>query len=165
MNQGKTLKTSVKGWMNCPLKFSGTVSAAIDLVTSLSTEFIDCKVLAFQLNVTDLHELVESNTKAIYEYYIIRTLKIKFQDHMDQGLWIQSEVNKLDMEVDLACYYQQGFMKKTLRLLTEIHKEDVICINNETNVFIYSQGSSTGKYKIQGKLYVYVGNHTTITGG
>ena len=78
MNQGKTLKTSVKGWMNCPLQISGTVSAAIDLVTSLSTEFIDCKVLAFQLNVTDLHELVESNTKAIYEYYIIRTLKIKF---------------------------------------------------------------------------------------
>ena len=48
-----------------------------------------------------------------------------------------------------------------MRVLTERHKEDVICLNIETSVFIYSQGSSTVKTVRQGKLYVYVGNHTS----
>ena len=80
---------------------------------------------------------------------------------MYQGLWIHSEVNTLYMEVDMACDYQQGVMKKTLRLLTESHKEDLICLNSETSVFIYSRGSSTMKTVRQVKLYVYVGNHTS----
>ena len=52
-------------------------------------------------------------------------------------------------------------MKKTLWLFTEIHKEDVICLNIETSVFIYSQGSSTVKTVHQRKLYVYVENRTS----
>ena len=80
---------------------------------------------------------------------------------MYQGLWIHSEVNTLYMEVDMACDYYQGFMDKTLRLLTESHKEDVICLNSETSVFIYSWVSSTVKNIRQGKLYVYIGNHTS----
>ena len=52
-------------------------------------------------------------------------------------------------------------MKKTLRLLTESHEEDVICLNSETSVCIYSRGSSTMKTVRQGKLYVNVGNRAS----
>ena len=52
-------------------------------------------------------------------------------------------------------------MKKTLRILTESHKEDIFCLNSETSVFIYYQGSSTVKNERQGKLYLYVVNCTS----
>ena len=52
-------------------------------------------------------------------------------------------------------------MKKTSRLLTESHEEDVICLNSETIAFIYSRGSSTVKTIRQEKMYVYIGNHTS----
>ena len=113
------------------------------------------------MKAAGLHELVDINYKAISEYKIIWTLKTKFQSLVDHGLWIHSEGNKLDMEVDLECNYQQGFMKKTLWLLIDIHKEDVICLNSETSVFVYSRGSSTVKTVGQGKLYVYVGKRTS----
>ena len=61
--------------------------------------------MAFQLKATGLHELFDRNPKAISEYKIIRTLKTKFQSLVDQELWIYSEGNKLDMEVDLECNY------------------------------------------------------------
>ena len=52
-------------------------------------------------------------------------------------------------------------MKNTLRLLKESHNEDIICLNSETSIFIYSQGSSTVKTERQGKLYLYVVNCTS----
>ena len=52
-------------------------------------------------------------------------------------------------------------MKKTLQILIESHKEDVIFLNIETSVFIYSRGYSTVKTVIQVKLYVYVGKRTS----
>ena len=61
----------------------------------------------------------------------------------------------------INCYYYQGVMKKTPGILTESHKEDVIFMNSETSVFIYSRGSSTVKTVRQGKLYVYVGKRTS----
>ena len=99
------MKTSVTRWTKCPLRISGTVSDPIDLSTLVSTDFIDCKVMAFQMKAAGLHELVDINYKAISEYKIIWTLKTKFQSLVDHGLWIHSEGNKLDMEVDLECNY------------------------------------------------------------
>ena len=55
-----------------------------------------------------------------------------------------------------AVTISKGVIKKTLRLLTEIHEEDVICLNSETSVCIYSRGFSTVKTVRQGKMYVYV---------
>ena len=60
-----------------------------------------------------------------------------------------------------AVTISKGVIKKTLRLLTEIHEEDVICLNSETSVCIYSRGFSTVKTVRQGKLYVYVGKRTS----
>ena len=71
-------------------RISGIGCAPIDLYKLVDTDFIDCKVLALQLKTTGLHELVDSNPKAISEYKIIRTLKNKFQSLMDQGLRIHS---------------------------------------------------------------------------
>ena len=51
-------------------------------------------------------------------------------------------------------------MTKTLLLLTRSNEGDVIWVNSETSFFIYYQSSSTVKTLGQGKLYMYVGNHT-----
>ena len=40
-------------------------SAPIDLSDLVATAFIDCEVLALQLKATGLHDLVESNPKAL----------------------------------------------------------------------------------------------------
>ena len=48
-------------------------------------------------------------------------------------------------------------MKNTLQILIESHKEDVIFLNIETSVFIYSRGYSTVKTVLQVNIYVYVG--------
>ena len=52
-------------------------------------------------------------------------------------------------------------MDKILRLLTESCEGDVICLNSEMSVFVYSQGSSAVKTVRQLRLYVYVGNRTS----
>ena len=46
----------------------GSVSATIDLSTLLATAFIDCEVLFLQMKYIGLHDLVESNPKALYAY-------------------------------------------------------------------------------------------------
>ena len=81
---------------------SGTESAAINISTQVANDFIDCEVLALQLKDACLHDLVDSNPKALSVYEIIRTLNTKLQSLKTQGLWIPSEGKKLDTEGEMA---------------------------------------------------------------
>ena len=74
-----------------------TGSAPIDLSTLVATDFIYCKVPAFQMNATGLHNLVDRNPKALSSDEIIRTLKTKFHYLKAQGLWCHSKGDKLDI--------------------------------------------------------------------
>ena len=58
-------------------QISRTGSNPIDLSTFVTTAFIYCEVLALQLKDTGLHDLVNSNPKALSEDEIIWTLKTK----------------------------------------------------------------------------------------
>ena len=79
-------------------RISGIGCAPIDLYKLVDTDFIDCKVLALQLKYAFPHDLFDSNFKALSIDDIIRTLNTKLWSLKDQGLWITSEVKKLDME-------------------------------------------------------------------
>ena len=80
---------------------SGTGSTPIDLSTLDANAFIDCKVLAFQTKATGLHDLVDSNAKALSVDEIIWNLENKFRYLKAQGLWIPSEEDKLDTDGEL----------------------------------------------------------------
>ena len=60
-------------------RICGTGYTPIDLYTLVATDFIDCKVLAFQQKATQLHNLVESNHKTLHVDKIIWTLKTKLR--------------------------------------------------------------------------------------
>ena len=77
-NLGKKMAEMVC-WIN------GTVSAPINLYTLITTDFIDWKVLAFQMKNTGFRDLVYSNPKALSADDIIRTLKTKFRYLKLQG--------------------------------------------------------------------------------
>ena len=77
-------------------------SATIDLSTLVETAFIDCEVLTFHMKATCLHELVDSNTKALSADSIIRNLKTKLWSLKYQGLCSTFEGDKLDTEGDLS---------------------------------------------------------------
>ena len=97
---------------------SGTGSAPIYLSTLVATAFIDCEVLDFQMKATGLHDMVDSNLKALSIYDIIRTLKTKLWSLKDQGMWSPSKGNKLDIEGELAG------LKLAMNKLGESHKRD-----------------------------------------
>ena len=50
---------------------------------------------------TGLYDLVKNKPKSLSSDDIIRTLKNKFRSLKAQGLWIISEIKKLDMEGDI----------------------------------------------------------------
>ena len=83
-------------------QISGTGSAPIDIFTLVATEFINWEVLQFHLKATFLHDLVDSNPKALSEDNFYRTIKTKFQYLKVQGLWSPAESTKLVMEGELA---------------------------------------------------------------
>ena len=58
-------------------QFRVTGYAPIDLSTLVANEFINCKVLAFQLKATGLHDIFVRNPKSLSAKNITQTLEMK----------------------------------------------------------------------------------------
>ena len=93
-----------------------TVSAFINVSTLVSTYFIKCKVLSFQMKATVFHVLVRINTKSLSADGIIRTLKNKCRTIKAQLLCSPSESKKVETEDDLAG------LNMAMKNLVEAHK-------------------------------------------
>ena len=69
-------------------RISVTGSAHIDLSTLVIAAFIECEILAFHLKDKLLHDMFNSNYKALSEDEIIQTLETKFWSLKSQVLCI-----------------------------------------------------------------------------
>ena len=99
-----------------PCRINGRGSAPIDLYTLVATAFIDSKVLAFHHKYTFLHDMVDSNPKALSAYEIIRTLKTKFRFLEALLMWTTFERNKVYTEGD------PDGLKLSMNKMVESHK-------------------------------------------
>ena len=67
-------------------RIRGTGYAPIDISTLVATDFINFEVLFFQLKDIGLHDIFNSNPKAMSADDIFQNLKTKFRSLTDQGL-------------------------------------------------------------------------------